>query len=128
MAKPKRKTSLKEIIIYVKCSFNNTICTITDARGNVVTWASAGKKFKGSKKSTAFAASVAVEMALKQFIDNNNVQEASNIVGHIRLKGPGAGKEPALRAIQMTGMAISSIGDITPIAHNGCRPPKRRRA
>ena len=109
-------------VAHVQASFNNTIVTITDQDGNVVTWASAGKVgFKGSRKSTPFAAQVAAE---------NSAREALN-AGMKRVevwvKGPGAGREAAIRSLQAAGLEISAIKDVTPIPHNGCRPPKRRR-
>ena len=109
-------------VAHVHASFNNTIVTITDTDGNVLSWASAGKVgFKGSRKSTPFAAQVAAE---------NSAREALN-AGMKRVevwvKGPGAGREAAIRSLQAAGLEISAIKDVTPIPHNGCRPPKRRR-
>ena len=109
-------------VAHVQASFNNTIVTITDQDGNVITWASAGKVgFKGSRKSTPFAAQVAAE---------NTAREAVNMGlkrVEVWVKGPGAGREAAIRSLQAAGLEISAIKDVTPIPHNGCRPPKRRR-
>ena len=109
-------------VAHLQASFNNTIITITDMDGNVVTWASAGKVgFKGSRKSTPFAAQVAAE---------NSAREAVNMGlkrVEVWVKGPGAGREAAIRSLQAAGLEISAIKDVTPIPHNGCRPPKRRR-
>ena len=107
---------------YVQSSFNNTIVTITDPQGNVVAWASAGTVgFKGSRKGTPFAAQVAAESAARKAVDvgMRTVQ--------VQVKGPGAGREAALRSLQAAGFAVNLIRDVTPIPHNGCRPPKRRR-
>jgi small subunit ribosomal protein S11 len=109
-------------IAHLQASFNNTIITITDMDGNVISWASAGKVgFKGSRKSTPFAAQVAAE---------NSAREAVNMGlkrVEVWVKGPGAGREAAIRSLQAAGLEISAIKDVTPIPHNGCRPPKRRR-
>ena len=109
-------------VAHLQASFNNTIITITDMDGAVVTWASAGKVgFKGSRKSTPFAAQVAAE---------NSAREAVNMGlkrVEVWVKGPGAGREAAIRSLQAAGLEISAIKDVTPIPHNGCRPPKRRR-
>lgn len=125
--KRRTKKSVKLCIAHIKCTFNNTIVTITDLNGNSIAWASAGMKFKGSKKSTAFAAQLVVELATKLFSDNNNIPSESKVDVHVKVKGPGAGRESAIRALQSVGMNILSIKDVTPIPHNGCRPPKRRR-
>ena len=107
---------------YVQSSFNNTIITLTDPNGNVLSWGSAGSSnFKGSRKSTPFAAQIAAENASRK------AQEHGMRSLAIFVKGPGAGRESALRAFQIVGMRITLIRDITPIPHNGCRPPKRRR-
>src|SRR5918997_5321987 len=127
MAKPKPggRTKTKrhveaEGIAFIQASFNNTIVTITDMAGNAVVWGSAGKAgFKGSKKSTPFAATVAAEQAAK---------EALNLGGrrvHVRVQGPGSGRESAMQALAAAGLQVKSIKDVTPIPHNGCRPPKR---
>ena len=109
-------------IAHLQASFNNTIVTITDLDGHVITWASSGKVgFKGSRKSTPFAAQVAAE---------NSAREAVNMGlkrVEVWVKGPGAGREAAIRSLQAAGLEISAIKDVTPIPHNGCRPPKRRR-
>lgn len=107
---------------HIRSTFNNTIVTITDSNGNTISWASAGELgFKGSRKSTPFAAQMAAEKAAKVAIDHG-MRSADVFV-----KGPGAGREAAIRALQAAGIEISSIKDVTPIPHNGCRPPKRRR-
>ena len=123
-AKTKKKSRAVESegIAHIKASFNNTIVTITDLYGNALLWGSAGKNgFKGSKKSTPFAA---------QMVAENCAREALNMGMkrvHIRVQGPGSGRESAIQAIQGAGLTIKSIKDVTPIPHNGCRPPKRRR-
>ena len=129
MAKPAaarvRKRERKNIssgVAHVNASFNNTMITITDAQGNVIAWSSSGSKgFKGSRKSTPYAAQVAAEDA------GRKAQEHGMRTLEIEVKGPGAGRESALRALQAVGFAITAIRDVTPIPHNGCRPPKRRR-
>ena len=109
-------------VAHVQASFNNTIVTITDTDGSVVTWASAGKVgFKGSRKSTPFAAQVAAEASAREAI-NLGMKRVE-----VWVKGPGAGREAAIRSLQAAGLEISAIKDVTPIPHNGCRPPKRRR-
>ena len=109
-------------IAHIRSTFNNTIVTITDVSGNVVAWSSAGVRgFKGSRKSTPFAAQLAAEDAAKKAMDHG-MRTISVFV-----KGPGSGRESALRALQAAGFKISLIRDVTPIPHNGCRPPKRRR-
>ena len=118
--KTKRTLSSGQIHIYAR--FNNTIITITDRQGNTVTWASAGTVgFKGSRKSTPFAARLATEQALKAAMDLG-LQEVEIIV-----KGPGPGREASLRVLQASDLRIRSIADTTPVPHNGCRPPKKRR-
>ncbi|HVN97521.1 MAG TPA: 30S ribosomal protein S11 [Syntrophorhabdaceae bacterium] len=128
MAKPKKsaKKKIKKNIpvggAYIQSSFNNTIISITDPQGNVVAWSSGGVVgFKGSRKSTPFAAQLAAENAAKKAIENGMKTV------DVYVKGPGAGREAALRALQSAGLKIHLIKDITPIPHNGCRPPKRRR-
>jgi small subunit ribosomal protein S11 len=109
-------------VAHVQASFNNTIVTITDTDGHVVTWASAGKVgFKGSRKSTPFAAQVAAEASAREAL-NLGMKRVE-----VWVKGPGAGREAAIRSLQAAGLEISAIKDVTPIPHNGCRPPKRRR-
>jgi small subunit ribosomal protein S11 len=118
----KAKRTLSSGQIHVYATFNNTIVTITDQQGNTVAWASAGAVgFKGSRKSTPFAARLAMEKALKTAMDMG-LREVDLIV-----KGPGPGRESAIRAVQATELRVNSIADITPVPHNGCRPPKRRR-
>ena len=108
--------------VHVLASFNNTIVTITDLTGNVVAWGSAGiAGFKGSRKSTPFAAALAAEGAARRAMDHGMRQV------EVFVKGPGAGREQAIRSIQATGLEVTAITDVTPIPHNGCRPPKRRR-
>ena len=107
---------------HIHSSFNNTIVTVTDVQGNVISWASAGELgFKGSRKSTPFAAGQAAETASKAAMEHGlkNVE--------VYVKGPGSGREAAIRALQATGLEVTMIKDVTPIPHNGCRPPKRRR-
>ena len=125
MATPGRKKIKKNIptgVVHIQSTFNNTIVTVTDAQGNAVSWSSSGKRgFKGSRKSTPFAAQLAAEDAAKV------AQEHGMRTVSVFVKGPGSGREAALRALQMAGFKITSIRDVTPIPHNGCRPPKRRR-
>ena len=109
-------------IAHIKSSFNNTIITISDQQGNVIAWASAGNVgFKGSRKSTPFAAQLAAETAARRAMEHG-VRKVDCVV-----KGPGSGRETAIRTIQNTGIEVVGIKDVTPIPHNGCRPPKRRR-
>lgn len=118
----KAKRTLSSGQIHIYATFNNTIVTITDEHGHTVAWASAGAVgFKGSRKSTPFAARLAAEKALKTAMDMG-LREVDLIV-----KGPGPGRESAIRAIQGTEIRVNSIADVTPVPHNGCRPPKRRR-
>ena len=121
----KKKKVRKNIpigIAHVNATLNNTIVTITDHKGNTIAWSSAGAEgFKGSRKSTPFAAQLAAESAGKK-AKENGVKTLE-----IEVRGPGAGRESALRALQSTGFIITAIKDVTPIPHNGCRPPKRRR-
>jgi small subunit ribosomal protein S11 len=125
VAKPKKKKDRKNIpigVAHVDASFNNTIITFTDPSGNTVAWGSCGGAgFKGSRKSTPFAAQVAAEAAAKKALDNG-MRSVSILVS-----GPGAGRESAIRAIAQAGIRVSSIRDVTPIPHNGCRPTKKRR-
>ncbi|MBM4271474.1 MAG: 30S ribosomal protein S11 [Deltaproteobacteria bacterium] len=129
MTKPARKTGKKkekrnipEGIAHIQSTFNNTIVTITDLSGNVIAWSSSGTQgFKGSRKSTPFAAQMAAEDAVKK------AKEQGVRKVQVYVKGPGAGRESALRSLQVAGLSISLIRDVTPIPHNGCRPPKRRR-
>jgi small subunit ribosomal protein S11 len=118
----KVKKSISEGIAHIHASFNNTIITITDRQGNALSWAtSGGAGFKGSRKSTPFAAQVAAEAAGKA------AQECGVKNLEVRIKGPGPGRESAVRALNALGLKITSISDVTPVPHNGCRPPKRRR-
>jgi len=120
--KKKTKKNIPVGVAHVNATFNNTIVTITDQKGNTIAWSSAGAEgFKGSRKSTPFAAQLAAESAGKKAKDNG----VKTI--EIEVRGPGAGRESALRALQSTGFIITAIKDVTPIPHNGCRPPKRRR-
>jgi len=120
----KRRTplSVSSGVAHVQATFNNTIVSITDMQGNVVAWSSAGQVgFSGSRKSTAFAAQLAAEQAGKKALDLG-MKEV-----RVHVNGPGAGRESAIRAIQAAGLTVTLIKDVTPIPHNGCRPPKRRR-
>jgi small subunit ribosomal protein S11 len=120
----KRRTTLSVSsgVVHVQATFNNTIVSITDMHGNVVAWSSAGQAgFTGSRKSTAFAAQLAAEQASKKAMDVG-MKEV-----RVYVNGPGAGRESAIRAVQAAGLAVTLIKDVTPIPHNGCRAPKRRR-
>lgn len=118
----KAKRTLSSGQVHIFASFNNTIVTITDPQGNTVAWGSSGSAgFKGSRKSTPFAARLAAEQAIKT-AQNLGIQEVDLIV-----KGPGPGRENAIRAVQAAGIKVRSISDVTPVPHNGCRPPKKRR-
>lgn len=118
----KEKKIVPAGIIHIHSTFNNTIITITDNEGNVISSSSAGRHgFKGSKKSTPYAAQMATQGALKEAMD------LGLKTAEVRVKGPGVGREAALRALQIDGFTVSIIRDVTPIPHNGCRPPKRRR-
>jgi small subunit ribosomal protein S11 len=120
--KKKEKKNVPEGIVHIQSTFNNTIITITDLSGNVVAWSSSGTQgFKGSRKSTPFAAQMAAEEAVKK------AKEQGMRRVQVYVKGPGSGRESALRSLQVAGLSISLIRDVTPIPHNGCRPPKRRR-
>jgi len=126
MAKPSRKKKVKKTVVdgiaHVHASFNNTIITITDRQGNALSWATAGGAgFRGSRKSTPFAAQVAAENAGRAALDYG----LKNL--DIRVKGPGPGRESSVRALNALGYKITNITDVTPIPHNGCRPPKKRR-
>ena len=118
----KTKRTLSSAQVHIFASFNNTIVTVTDSQGNTLCWGSAGSAgYKGSRKSTPFAARLAAEQAIKA-AQNMGIQEVDMII-----KGPGPGRESAIRAVQSLGLKVRSIADITPIPHNGCRPPKKRR-
>ncbi len=120
----KKKVSKNVVagVAHIKSTFNNTLVTISDLNGNVISWASAGGLgFRGSRKSTPFAAQMAAETATKAAMDHGMKTV------EVYVKGPGAGREAAIRALQVTGLEVNSIKDVTPIPHNGCRPPKRRR-
>ena len=120
--KKKVKKNIANGVVHIQSTFNNTIITITDSGGNVVAWSSAGVQgFKGSRKSTPFAAQLAAEDAAKK------AKEHGMRTVEVYVKGPGPGRESALRALQATGFNVVMIKDVTPIPHNGCRPPKRRR-
>lgn len=127
MAQPKSGKRTKRIVesegvAHITATFNNTLITIADLQGNAVAWGSAGKSgFKGSKKSTSFAATVAAESCGREAL-NLGVKRL-----HVRVQGPGAGRESAIQALASAGLQILSIRDVTPIPHNGCRPPKKRR-
>jgi small subunit ribosomal protein S11 len=121
-ARKKAKKNVAEGIAHIHASFNNTIITITDRQGNALSWASSGGQgFKGSRKSTPFAAQVAAENAGRAALECG----VKNL--EVRIKGPGPGRESSVRALNACGFRITSIQDITPVPHNGCRPPKRRR-
>ncbi|NQZ96109.1 MAG: 30S ribosomal protein S11 [Myxococcales bacterium] len=121
-ARKKVKKNVQSGIAHIQSTFNNTIITITDVAGNALCWStSGGQGFKGSRKSTPFAAQVAAEECAKKAIEHG-IRQVS-----VHVKGPGAGRESAVRAIQAAGIKVSMIRDNTPIPHNGCRPPKRRR-
>ena len=120
--KKKIKKNVANGVVHIQSTFNNTIVTITDTVGNVVSWSSAGAQgFKGSRKSTPFAAQLAAQDAAKKAMENGMRSV------EVYVKGPGPGRESALRALQATGISVVLIKDVTPIPHNGCRPPKRRR-
>lgn len=109
-------------VAHIKSTFNNTVITITDTQGGAVSWSTSGKMgFKGSRKSTPFAAQMAAESAAKTAIDQG-MREVE-----VMVKGPGSGREAAIRALQAAGLEVTAIKDVTPVPHNGCRPPKRRR-
>ncbi|MCY0876091.1 MAG: 30S ribosomal protein S11 [Firmicutes bacterium] len=123
-ARPKRRDrkNVETGIAHIRSTFNNTIVTITDPTGNAISWASSGNLgFKGSRKSTPFAAQMAAESAAQ------TAMEHGMKVVEVYVKGPGAGREAAIRSLQAAGLEVSAIRDVTPIPHNGCRPPKRRR-
>lgn len=120
--KKRVKKNIETGVAHIRSTFNNTIVTITDVQGNVISWSSAGTLgFKGSRKSTPFAAQLAAETSAKEAMDNG-MKELE-----VTVKGPGAGREAAIRSIQAAGIEITAIRDVTPVPHNGCRPPKRRR-
>jgi small subunit ribosomal protein S11 len=128
MAKPAERVKKRERknivtgVAHVNASFNNTMITITDAQGNTIAWSSSGaNNFKGSRKSTPYAAQVAAESAARKAMEHGLRTVEVNV------SGPGSGRESALRALQAVGLTVTSIRDVTPIPHNGCRPPKRRR-
>jgi small subunit ribosomal protein S11 len=120
--KKKEKKNITEGVAHIQSTFNNTIVTITDLSGNVISWSSAGLQgFKGSRKSTPFAAQMTAEDAVRK------AKEQGMRRVQVYIKGPGAGRESALRSLQLAGLTITMIRDVTPVPHNGCRPPKRRR-
>lgn len=123
---PKKKKAGKAVphgMVHIHATFNNTIVAITDPNGSVLTWSSAGERdFKGARKGTPFAAQLASERAAQQAVERYGVRTVDVVV-----KGPGAGRESALRALQSSGLRVMGIRDVTPLPHNGCRPPKRRR-
>ncbi|WP_370326865.1 30S ribosomal protein S11 [Euzebya sp.] len=121
--KKKERRTVPHGVAHITSSFNNTIISITDMQGNVVSWASAGNVgFKGSRKSTPYAAQQAAEKAARQAVDTFGMRKVD-----VRVKGPGSGRETAIRSLQANGLEVNGIRDVTPIPHNGCRPPKRRR-
>ena len=118
----KEKKNIPQGVIHINATFNNTMITVTDLQGNAVAWSSSGSQgFKGTRKGTPFAAQVAAKVAAEKSMDQG-MREVD-----IRIKGPGGGRESAVRAVQAAGLKVRSIKDVTPIPHNGCRPPKRRR-
>jgi small subunit ribosomal protein S11 len=120
--KRKVRKNIPNGVAHIHSTFNNTIVTITDATGNAIAWSSAGALgFKGSKKSTPFAAQMASEACAKAAVDNGMMRV------EVSVKGPGPGREAAIRSLQIAGLEITSIRDVTPVPHNGCRPPKRPR-
>ncbi len=120
--KKKEKKNISSGIAHISSTFNNTIITISDVQGNAISWSSAGAQgFKGSRKSTPYAAQIAAEDAARKALEQGMKTLEVNV------KGPGSGRETALRALQAIGLVVTSISDVTPIPHNGCRPPKRRR-
>ncbi|MBS0185839.1 MAG: 30S ribosomal protein S11 [Proteobacteria bacterium] len=120
--KRRERKNIVSGIVHVNATFNNTVITISDLQGNTISWSSSGVKgFKGSRKSTPFAAQLAAEDCARKAIEHGMKTV------DVEVKGPGTGRESALRALQAVGLVVTSIRDITPIAHNGCRPPKRRR-
>ena len=123
-AKKKEKKVISSGKVYVQASFNNTIVTVTDKKGNVLSWSSSGSMqgFRGAKKSTPFAAQVVSESAAKKAIESYGLKDVDVFV-----KGPGVGRESAIRALDACGLKVNIIKDITPVPHNGCRPKKRRR-
>jgi len=121
-AKPKEKKNIAHGIAHVQSTFNNTIVAIADTKGNIISWASAGTVgFKGTKKGTPFAAQLAAEASARRAMEHGLKRV------DVYVRGPGSGRETAIRALQAVGLDVSSIRDVTPIPHNGCRPPKRRR-
>ena len=121
-AKRKEKKNIEQGVAHIKSTFNNTIVTFTDLKGNTLGWSSAGQVgFKGSRKSTPFAAQMAAEAAAKDAMEHG-LKEVE-----VTVKGPGSGREAAIRSLQAAGLEVNMIKDVTPIPHNGCRPPKRRR-
>ncbi|HAP93685.1 MAG TPA: 30S ribosomal protein S11 [Desulfotomaculum sp.] len=120
--KRRERKNIERGVAHIKSTFNNTIVAITDVKGNTISWSSAGTVgFKGSRKSTPFAAQMATEKAAKEAMEHGMKQV------EVLVKGPGAGREAAIRSLQAAGLEVSLIKDVTPIPHNGCRPPKRRR-
>ena len=119
----REKKNIERGQVHIRSSFNNTMVTVTDSQGNALSWASSGGLgFRGSRKSTPYAAQMCAETAAKAAIDNCNLKTVE-----VYVKGPGQGREAAIRALQSAGLEVVSIKDVTPIPHNGCRPPKRRR-
>ncbi len=120
--KPREKKNIAQGVAHIKSTFNNTIVTITDTQGNTISWASAGTVgFKGTKKGTPFAAQMASEIAARRAMEHGMRKV------DVYVRGPGSGRETAIRSLQATGLEVSLIKDVTPVPHNGCRPPKRRR-
>ena len=122
-SRPRRRErkNVSEGIAHIQATFNNTIITITDLNGNAIAWASAGTNFRGSRKSTPFAAQQTAETCARRAMEHGMKRI------EVRVKGPGSGRESAIRSLSAAGLEITSMKDVTPIPHNGCRPPKRRR-
>jgi small subunit ribosomal protein S11 len=121
LRKRREKKNVPEGIAHIQATFNNTIVTITDLNGNTIAWASAGMNFRGSRKSTPFAAQQTADVVAKAAMEHG-VRRVE-----VRVKGPGSGRESTIRALSAAGLEVTSLKDVTPIPHNGCRPPKRRR-
>ena len=121
--KKRERKNIESGVAHIRSTFNNTLVTITDVRGNAISWSSAGiQGFKGSRKSTAYAATMVAQEAARNAISNAGMREVE-----IFVQGPGSGRESAIRAVQSAGLTVTAIRDVTPVPHNGCRPPKARR-
>ncbi|RLJ69821.1 small subunit ribosomal protein S11 [Hydrogenivirga caldilitoris] len=123
MAKKKQKRTVTKGIVHIHTTFNNTIINVTDPQGNTIAWESGGTVgFKGTRKSTPYAAQLAAQKAMRKAVNEFGLQEAE-----VWVKGPGAGRESAIRAVFASGIKVTAVRDVTPVPHNGCRPPSRRR-